>query len=580
MRNRSVRSLAAFLSAVLLCALPACAPAASDPNGEGAGNDPPEIPAEAADPAPETEEPVSAEPEPEAEPETPPEPGVFPKGVQAKTVVTVSEPSDYSDKLTLATLEGLAARSSDTQILIKNGASDLYLPLIRKEWGAETTDRIGGKPPTVSNLLAAFSDQIDGYVLCSSDPADPSVSTAVSVAGLLNAVVVTEKNRSTAEKAGYSMILDVTGCNERWLRSSEYWDRLNRKIAFEQPASMAPKLVDYAVMTNAFFGFYDGHVTAGHTKMYEFLDDGAVIFGYNNTLGELETVRSYGSLNLQMVPADHAYNLSTLSGFRLDRIKQKGGGSEEEETPEAAHTLCVMMSDGDNLQWVLNNFATSSEWYGNPKRGKFPMAWGVSPAAIDTAAPMLSYLYGKATEKDEFVMQLSGLGYTFPSRWDPAARLDMAKELAKSMERADLKYAEILDDGGFKTESLKDFAAQPEIEGLFYIEYSWYASERGKILWLDGKPCVSARHMIWAGHPAGGLDYIARKINGASTDPKDEDAYTFLIVHAWSGMKNGKLAEHGNTMDAVAELLSMLDEDVEVVTPSVFMNRLIQNCAP
>ena len=45
-------------------------------------------------------------------------------------------------------------------------------------------------------------------------------------------------------------------------------------------------------------------------------------------------------------------------------------------------------------------------------------------------------------------------------------------------------------------------------------------------------------------------------------------------------MKNGKLAEHGNTMDAVAELLSMLDEDVEVVTPSVFMNRLIQNCAP
>ena len=156
----------------------------------------------------------------------------------------------------------------------------------------------------------------------------------------------------------------------------------------------------------------------------------------------------------------------------------------------------------------------------------------------------------------------------------------MAAEVAESMRRCGLKYAEILDDNGFREASLGDFTAQEAIGGLFYIEYSGYASLDGKILWTNGKPAVSARYMIWADHPGGGLGYIARKINRASVDPKEEDAYSFLIVHAWSGMKDGKLVPHGNTLDAVAELIAQLDEDVEIVTPDVFMERLIENCRP
>ena len=76
------------------------------------------------------------------------------------------------------------------------------------------------------------------------------------------------------------------------------------------------------------------------------------------------------------------------------------------------------------------------------------------------------------------------------------------------------------------------------------------------------------------------LGFIARRINNAPTDPADEGSYTFLIVHAWSGLKNGKLAQHGNTLDAVAALIADLDEDVQIVTPGVFLERLIANCAP
>ena len=574
------RIAAVLLTLLLLPGLPSCS---------RTGTEPAQIPAETAA---KPDEPAENEPtenvpaetgltEDEPMEETAPEypfTSPYPKGRQAKTVVRIPEPGSFGEKLTVASLQGLAAKLTDEQILIRTGAADLYTPYMESEWGAVITNRVAGKPATFANLLAGYRDRLPGgYILCSSDPEDPSVSAAVSAAGVTDCVIATEETREAVEAAGYTLFLDLTGKGDDWLRSSEYWDLLSRTAAFEQPASMAPKLVDYAVMAGAYFNFYDGKNAAAHKRMYDFLDDGAVIFGYNNTLGEYDTVKSFSEMNLQMVPADHAYNLSTLSGFPLASASQ-GIPEPEEETPESVHTLCILMSDGDNLQWVLNNFATGSEWYGSRRRGDFPVGWGVSPAALDTAAPMLSYLYGSRTERDEFVMQLSGLGYTFPSRWKKDARSEMAEKLALSMRRAGLRYAEILDDNGFKEESLSDFAARDGIDGLFYIEYSGYASLNGKILWLDGVPAVSARYMIWADHPGGGLGYIARKLNRASRDPSSEDAYSFLIVHAWSGMKNGELAPHGNTMDAVAELLEQLDPEVEPVTPSVFMDRLIKNC--
>ncbi|MBQ3708892.1 MAG: hypothetical protein II889_13465 [Clostridia bacterium] len=565
--KRFQRAAALLLSLLLLA--PACS------RGEEPEESPPTPDAETTAPA---EEETEFRPEVLDAEETIAAEVYYPKGGTAKTVIRIPEPASYGEKLTLASLQGLAARLSDEKILFRVGASDLYTPYMEKDWGVTITNRIGGKPANFENLLAGYRELCAGYILAAKDPADPSVSVAVSLAGILDCVIATPDTRAAVEKAGYPLVLDVTGCDEKWLRASEYWDQLNRNFAFEQPASMAPKLVDYAVMAGAYFGFYDGKVAAGHKKMYDFLNDGAIVFGYNNTLGEYDAVKSFSEMNIQMVPSDHAYNLSTLSCFPQYELKQKE--REIPETPEAVHTLCIVMSDGDNIQWVLNNFATSSEWFANPHRGQFAIGWGVSPALLDTAAPMLAYLYDKATPRDEFMMQLSGLGYTFPSRWDQSERQKMAHRLAEVMRRADLHYAEILDDGGFTAENLGDFAAEEGIDGLFYIDYSHYSGLGGEILWLDGKPAVSARHMIWADHPTGNLGFIARRINNAPTDPADEGAYTFLIVHAWSGLKDGKLTQHGNTLDAVAALIEDLDEDVQIVTPGAFMERLIANCAP
>lgn len=503
----------------------------------------------------------------------------FPKAKQAKVIYRISEPSNISDKLLLASLQGLAAKYSEEQIFVNAGAGGLFLPYIKDDWGVKLSATVDSKQINLENLAAHYKDNIKGYILCSMDSGDDSIDVAISLAGLLDAAIATKANRKTLDNLGYECILDVTECDDQWLRESEYWDQLSRDIAFEQPSSMVPKLADYAILCGAYFNFYDGRNNNEHKAMYKFLNDNAIVFGYNNTLGEFDTVKSFSELNIQMLPSDHAYNISTLSGFSVDSLTQKRA-SDAAVDVENVHTVCFLMSDGDNMQWVLNNFATETKWFGSPLRGTFDMGWGIPPTSVDLIAPMATYLYDSMTERDEFVMELSGLGYTFPSKWGSEQRQAMAGELSEYMKRSDLRFAEILDDNGFNESVVSDFTAQDGINGLFYIEYSHYAARNGKIIWTNGKPTVSAHYRLWANNTDSSIEMLSKRINNASTDPTDEKAYSFIIVHAWSGMKDGKLSDGGNTMEAISALIEKFDDNVEVVTPSEFMDRLIANCKP
>lgn len=503
----------------------------------------------------------------------------FPKAKKAEVIYQLSEPSNFADKLLIASIQGLAAKYTDEHVFMTSGASQLYLPYAEQNWGVRIESAVDGKTITSQSLAEHYKDNIKGYILCSMNEGHDSIDVAVSLAGLMDAVIATKSNRKMLDNMGYECLIDVTECDDQWLRESEYWEQLNKDIAFEQPNSMAPKLVDYAILCGAYFNFYDGRNSNEHKAMYDFLNDNAVVFGYNNTLGEFDTVKSFSELNIQMIPSDHAYNISTLSGFPLESLTQKRA-SDAAADAKNVHTVCFIMSDGDNMQWVLNNFATENKWYGSPLRGTFDIGWGLPPTAVDLIAPMTTYLYDTMTERDEFIMQLSGLGYTFPSKWDSTQRQTMASELADYMKRSDLRFAEILDDNGFKNNVVSDFTAQDGIDGLFYIEYSHYAARNGKVIWTNGKPAVSARYRLWANNSDSSIDTLAARINRASTDPTDEKAYSFVIVHAWSGMKNGQLSDSGNTMDAVAALIEKFEDDVEVVTPSEFMDRLIANCSP
>ena len=503
----------------------------------------------------------------------------FPKGIQAEIIYKIEPSTDFSENLLIASLQGLAAKHSTEQILITWGDVDYYLEQITEKWETVISDTIGENEVNIINLAEHYKNIIDGYILCSGEGGSDSVNVAISLAGIMNSAIATPQTEEMLKNLGYKCILDVSDKNDSWLRKSEYWEKINKDIAIEQPNTSAPRLVDYAILSNAYINFYDGKDQEKHSEIFKFLNDNAIVLGWNNILGEGETVKSFSSLNIQIIPSDHATNLSTLSGFRLEKLTQKTVNSET--NTENTHTVCIMMSDGDNLQWTLNYYAENPYFFASEHHGDFKMGWGLPPSSIDLIAPVSAYFYDNMSENDEFVMQLSGLGYTLPSLWDEHARLEMAEQLAHYMSRNNTRFAEILDDEGFSIEVLSAFTSQEEIDGLFYIGYpDYYRGENGAVLWSNGKPIVSARYSLWSNTSdgKGEIDYIAEQINSASTDINRTESYSFIIVHAWSGLIDGQFVPDGNTMDAVADLVDKFDENVEVVTPSEFMEKLIKNC--
>ena len=60
------------------------------------------------------------------------------------------------------------------------------------------------------------------------------------------------------------------------------------------------------------------------------------------------------------------------------------------------HTVTFLMTDGDNIQWLLSGFASGPAWFGSPDRGKVAMGWTISPALAELAPNVMGYIYDHA----------------------------------------------------------------------------------------------------------------------------------------------------------------------------------------
>ncbi len=491
-------------------------------------------------------------------------PAEYPRAAVAAEKIILLPYPDAASALTVGSLQGVLANASKTQLLIKDGAWQKYLPYIDADISEARPD---GGSWDVPSLLGKFSSVLNGYVLCD----DAGAAAAVTVAGVLQAVIIPEQLEAAAVGAGLEKLEDVRGWDDSKLRGSVYWRRVNDKTAVEQPVSLAPKLVDLAVMAGAYFGFSDSDDAKAHKKLFSFLKDNSVVFGWNNTLGEYNTVRTLSELNVCLIPADHGCNYSTLSGLGGEALVQNVRGSAVEASQ--AHTVCLVMSDGDNLQWITSMFDDGAH-YGSQVRGSFAMGWGLPASIGSVAAPMAEYLYDAQTENDEFITQISGLGYTFPSKWNNSAALNvMADGLAEQMALNGSRVACVLDDGGFDSKALDVIVSRDGIDALFYFDYSDYAGMKGAVRTVSGKPVIAARHKLWSGISGCSPEEIAACVNAAPTAPSDPDSYSLIVIHAWSGLDgNGSFVPYGDTMAAVEKLVSLFDSDVRLVTPSEFVS--------
>lgn len=459
-----------------------------------------------------------------------------------------------AEKFTVNTLQGALAKK---------------LPAIYRDYGSGysrwLTDLNDNYPVELDSsyytnfegLIEHFKDSVSGYVLCNLH--DNSANTAVSFCGILNAIAVPPEKLSLMSDLGIPMLEDVRSRDEQWALD-KYEDQFSKKIVSYQHESKDLFLSDYSVYTGAFH-FYDDINSSLTTQAFSRMDNDGMMFGWGDD--EYYTVEKASKNSLNVFPADWAINLSTLSNFEAE-TKQKNH-LENVSTQENVHTVCFVVSDGDNIQWLLSEFGINEAWYGSPDRGKFDLGWTISPALCELAPTAMKYLYDQSADseigRDYFIAGPSGIGYNYPSQF-PAIN-DMSKLLNEYMNKSDLNIINVIDQPA-TLEGVKPYLDQEAIDAIFLYSYSDHYQVNGSIEWYNHKPVIAARFPFWEG--VNTPKSLANKLNSMPRDPEIQSGYSLIPVHAWS-----------ISVSEVKACVDLLDENIRVVAPDEFIKLIKAN---
>ena len=485
----------------------------------------------------------------------------YPKGQRPRLLNVLTEDSLSPAERTLATtLQGLMAR---------RGGESLYLnipSLGYQFWLDDLVSRYGVRTRTGDLWKTVSRSGVDGYVLFRTGT--PSVNVATTLAGLTDAVAIEESLEATAVQAGLRKVLDVRDKDDRWVFDN-YWPRLRHDVAVEQRGDWPDRLRDYVTMAGT-LAFFDGN-SDFRASVVDALDDDATVIGWGDASnGEDAFIGVNSTAGVKALPADHARNLSVLSGIREDRLSQRGGGGGRAPEPDPnAHYVTFLITDGDNIQWMLGDFPTDKRWFGSPRRGEIDLGWGISPSLIDLAPSVMRWYYDQS-RKDSWVVGPSGGGYIYPSRYPAAALEKHTASLARSMGRADLSVAQIIDFNSFENIALwSSYLKRPEIDGLIYLEYSRYDGLKGKVVWSEGKPVISARTMLWDGLDGAAEASVTAELNAATRNPHSTAGYSVVVWHAWS-----------KSVDNVLAVVDGLAPHVKVVPPDTLVKMVGKYAKP
>lgn len=273
---------------------------------------------------------------------------------------------------------------------------------------------------------------------------------------------------------------------------------------------------------------------------------------------------------------------------RQQEESESHSSSSSEETQAnnnktlGVHTVTFVLTDGDNLQWLLGSFLQES-WYGAQERPTTNMGFTMSPALSEISPVSMSYIYSQATEFTTMVASPSGLGYIYPELLSEADLNTYANETSAYMSTTQMKLLNILAGNDDISDEILQRSSEPflsydNVEAVLYYTYgSGYAGGRGKAVRdkVTGKPIVTARFSLWGEgldpdtSPMLGNDAMVAALMDQTKDLTSVDGYSLVAVHAWT-----------HTTSDVAYIIKQLelqDSTVNVVTPEEFICRFNDN---
>lgn len=441
-----------------------------------------------------------------------------------------------------------------------------------------------------------IKDLFDGYVL-TDVVNNPESNIVASVAShVYNALIVDVRDKDKFDAAGYSMKYDARYKTTRdsW---KEFKDFCNKNAMVIMPVQTG-ELRDFAIKNKLFvlnINKLSGNSASGQNldifeEALKWLDSEAPIYGWEQGVSEDVFVNRASRTGHVWIPSDWAYNITLTSlnyKKRQSSVLAKITSPKEIDFNKKKNFVSFLLTDGDNIQWMMNSFV--NDYYNDNNASKVKMGFGIPVGNLSMTSPPWFYNIINKQDPNCTLVETLGGGYSYVDNYgeegDRNKQLEtLAKSTAAFMRQHRIKILGLMAHNVKSTDALNGYKAfvkaNDQLEGIVTIQYSPYAGGEGEIYWIKNSngfeiPVISIKYSIWnhgsrnnsrEGTPA----FVANKLKSEGKNL----SFSMIAVHAWSNFKNigasnDELAENINGTikgASAAKLCSdRLGESFEVV---------------
>ena len=485
--------------------------------------------------------------------------------------------SGLPEKAMLVSLQGLANRDAPQLYIVHPPDFQWEITGPVYEFYQRKHDVAFTEIATADDALTLFKDHAKGYVVWDKT-VGASLNVAFTIAGLQDAIVVSEDLIPLVELHGLAQIDDLRG---RYVEMSDaeiyqdaydrYWAECIRDAVMlmggHRGRVMQPAMADWGIQRKMFF--HDLSANPIHPeelaltkRIYTEMTPGSTVFGWHpygkDTEEQATTLLSgYG---FKMEGLHNLPNLSFNSQFTFTKgfkfTNNHNVAREAKLVAEEKVYLCFVQSDSIGIGvWT------------KPGRGKLPFGWQVTMNWSKYSPAALEYFHESATPNDYFLGGLSGPGYMYPNHI-PADRFSLLMDEAKElMELLDERVLEIMDnsaaDGNVgNTDLTKETVDRyyenfPDVIGFI----NGYGPARTRDL-RDTRPMISYDYYIDPKRPR---EAVTNDLNELIT--LNAKRPYFLLVHV----------RESNDVNSLVEVTKNLNGPVEIVPVDVFLKLAASN---
>lgn len=356
------------------------------------------------------------------------------------------------------------------------------------------------------------------------------------------------------------------------------------------------ELREFAIKNNLFvlnLNKEQGDAGAGQNislleEVLAWLEPNAPVYGWEQGVSEDQFVARVSKSGHPMIPCDWSYNHSLLSLLYekgREQVLPRIFDPRSIDFKKKKNFVSFFLSDGDNIQWMMQDFA--SRYYDVPEAEDVKMTFGLPVATLAMMAPVQFNNLMGLQKQNCSLMEMLGGGYYYVDTYsqDHNRKTNLrvaAKRLAVSMRQYQIKLLGIM-AMDVKSEAAKEayqvyVDANDQLEGIVVLQYSPYAGGEGEVFWVTNKagydiPVITVKYSLWdrIHEREGSPDFIASKLK----EEAQEESFSVVCVHAWSRFE-------GDTYGASAakRCAERLDDRFEAINMQELVWRLRMSRRP